>query len=466
MPAQDASPCAHEPRSPKRRRRDEETGEGQDADGVHTREHTHGGNGSGNGAADHDHEAEGAVAAPESERLLATAMHIPIIQKESLTQEQIDMLARARAYADQYTSQARFRPSCRNVCGVGQRFPSFPQIHGLDPKVLSGLSRVYVGSIPFDRNEEQMRMAFSPFGAVKSVSMTYDPATGRHKGFCFVEFETPEATVLSIESLRVGRPSNFANYDISTLPQPPKSRLYVSNVSEFVSEDEIRTLFETFGPVEKCALIPDRISRKHKSCGYVQFVDEAPVPVALATLARFELGGRTLYVRPALIGTEFPAGMRSLGHASPPQIPDWVKGVANSINSSAAGAGGEEEAPLDEHVSISATQRYSMMQKMMRPTEDGVVAASTVLELRNMVTVGDVDEFLQSEIASECEKYGAVARVVLWRDPATPPKPEDLMLVFVEFGSIDAAIKARLALEGRFFGGRRIQAVYSRLPAA
>nr|KAJ3421785.1 Poly(U)-binding-splicing factor puf60 [Polyrhizophydium stewartii] len=402
-------------------------------------------------------------------------MHIPIIQKESTIPPELQERAALALSADDRASRSA------QVCGVGQRFPSFPQIHGLDPKVLSGLSRVYVGSIPFDRNEEQMRMAFSPFGAVKSVSMTYDPATGRHKGFCFVEFETPEATVLSIEfmhglemsgrSLRVGRPSNFANYDISTLPQPPKSRLYVSNVSEFVSEDEIRTLFETFGPVEKCALIPDRISRKHKSCGYVQFVDEAPVPVALATLARFELGGRTLYVRPALIGTEFPAGMRSLGHASPPQIPDWVKGVANSINSSAAGAGGEEEAPLDEHVSISATQRYSMMQKMMRPTEDGVVAltriqASTVLELRNMVTVGDVDEFLQSEIASECEKYGAVARVVLWRDPATPPKPEDLMLVFVEFGSIDAAIKARLALEGRFFGGRRIQAVYSRLPAA
>ena len=42
---------------------------------------------------------------------------------------------------------------------------------------------------------------FQPFGPVKAVSLTFDPVTNRHKGFAFLEFETPEAAQLSIEQM-------------------------------------------------------------------------------------------------------------------------------------------------------------------------------------------------------------------------------------------------------------------------
>ena len=46
-----------------------------------------------------------------------------------------------------------------------------------------------------------LKQAFQAFGPVKSVSLTFDPVTNRHKGFAFVEYETPEAAQLSIEQM-------------------------------------------------------------------------------------------------------------------------------------------------------------------------------------------------------------------------------------------------------------------------
>ena len=46
-----------------------------------------------------------------------------------------------------------------------------------------------------------MKQAFQAFGPVKSVSLTFDAVTNRHKGFAFLEYETPEAAQLAIEQM-------------------------------------------------------------------------------------------------------------------------------------------------------------------------------------------------------------------------------------------------------------------------
>jgi RNA recognition motif-containing protein len=61
--------------------------------------------------------------------------------------------------------------------------------------------RTYIGSINFELNEAMLKQAFAPFGPVKSVSLTFDPVTNRHKGFAFLEYETPEAAQLYIEQM-------------------------------------------------------------------------------------------------------------------------------------------------------------------------------------------------------------------------------------------------------------------------
>ena len=85
-------------------------------------------------------------------------------------------------------------------------------------RALAFMGRIYVGSIPFDLGEDDVRQTFSICGPVKAVSMSVDSLTQKHKGFCFVEYEVPESAILALSqmdgmpmgqrTLRVGRPNN------------------------------------------------------------------------------------------------------------------------------------------------------------------------------------------------------------------------------------------------------------------
>lgn len=61
--------------------------------------------------------------------------------------------------------------------------------------------RVYVGSISFELKEDTIRQAFIPFGPIKSINMSWDPVTQKHKGFAFVEYELPEAAQLALDQM-------------------------------------------------------------------------------------------------------------------------------------------------------------------------------------------------------------------------------------------------------------------------
>jgi RNA recognition motif-containing protein len=62
------------------------------------------------------------------------------------------------------------------------------------------MKKLYVGNLPFDTDEDQIRELFSGYGDVLSVDMINDRETGRFRGFCFVGMENAEADA-AIEAL-------------------------------------------------------------------------------------------------------------------------------------------------------------------------------------------------------------------------------------------------------------------------
>ena len=46
---------------------------------------------------------------------------------------------------------------------------------------------LYVGNLSFDTTADDLRQAFEPYGSVTSASVISDRATGRSRGFGFVE---------------------------------------------------------------------------------------------------------------------------------------------------------------------------------------------------------------------------------------------------------------------------------------
>ncbi len=62
-------------------------------------------------------------------------------------------------------------------------------------------NKLYVGNLPFSTSEEALNEAFGQCGAVSSVKIITDKATGRSKGFAFVEMSTDEEAQKAIDTL-------------------------------------------------------------------------------------------------------------------------------------------------------------------------------------------------------------------------------------------------------------------------
>ena len=52
--------------------------------------------------------------------------------------------------------------------------------------------RLYVGNLPYSAGEAELQELFSKAGSVESVHVMRDAATGRARGFAFVEMTTDE----------------------------------------------------------------------------------------------------------------------------------------------------------------------------------------------------------------------------------------------------------------------------------
>ena len=61
--------------------------------------------------------------------------------------------------------------------------------------------RLYVGNLPYKATDEELTALFSTVGDVASARVMRDMATGRARGFGFVEMTTDEAAAKAIEKL-------------------------------------------------------------------------------------------------------------------------------------------------------------------------------------------------------------------------------------------------------------------------
>jgi len=60
-------------------------------------------------------------------------------------------------------------------------------------------SKLYVGNLSFGTTEEDIQLLFNQAGAVKSVNLIKDRASGRSRGFAFVEMDTGDAAQDAIQ---------------------------------------------------------------------------------------------------------------------------------------------------------------------------------------------------------------------------------------------------------------------------
>src|SRR4030095_16614632 len=107
-------------------------------------------------------------------------------------------------------------------------------------------------------------------------------------------------------------------------------KLYVGNLPYNTSEDDLRSLFSTYGNVASVAIITDRDTGRSKGFGFVEYPNDDEARNAISALSGQEYGGRALTVNEARPKTQSGGGgrggrylIRSLGSGKGGQSPPF-----------------------------------------------------------------------------------------------------------------------------------------------
>ena len=83
--------------------------------------------------------------------------------------------------------------------------------------------KLYVGNLPYEIGETELQELFSRAGAVESVSVMRDQATGRARGFAFVEMSTDEGAQEAIRELNASQVGGRSLTVNEARPKPARS---------------------------------------------------------------------------------------------------------------------------------------------------------------------------------------------------------------------------------------------------
>jgi RNA recognition motif-containing protein len=83
--------------------------------------------------------------------------------------------------------------------------------------------KLYVGNLPYEVGEADLEQLFATAGTVESVNVMRDMATGRARGFAFVEMATDDEAQRAISQLNA-QPFNGRNLTVNEArPKPERS---------------------------------------------------------------------------------------------------------------------------------------------------------------------------------------------------------------------------------------------------
>lgn len=155
-------------------------------------------------------------------------------------------------------------------------------------------SEVFVGGLPREATEEDLRELCEPCGEIFEVKLVKDKEKRESKGFAFVTFIAKDAAQKAIEELQ---DKEFKGKTLRCSLSQVKHRLFIGNVPKNLTEDEIRKILEETGPgVEniECFKDPQNPSR-NRGFLFVEYYNHACAEHAKEkmTSANFKIDGST-----------------------------------------------------------------------------------------------------------------------------------------------------------------------------
>ncbi|XP_034468761.1 poly(U)-binding-splicing factor PUF60a isoform X1 [Hippoglossus hippoglossus] len=365
--------------------------------------------------------------------------------------------------------------------GLGDALSPLQSVAAQRQRALAIMCRVYVGSIYYELGEDIIRQAFAPFGPIKSIDMSWDSVTMKHKvtrfRLCGVRDARGGTTSPGTDELcRIGR-KKHQEYDKAQSSQDAVASMNLFDlggqylrVGKAVTPPMPLLTPTTPGGLPAAAAVAAAAATAKITA---QETVGTSVLGALAgpALLSQQLGG----LPQAVMAAQAPGVITGVTPARPglPQVGLVNPVLATPLTLEASFEERKEEEeeeeecrqeaqqegvtePLSEqeHMSISGSNaRHMVMRKLLRKQE------STVMVLRNMVGPDDIDDDLEGEVTEECGTFGQVKRVIIYQErQGEEDDAEVIVKIFVMFSDAAEMNGAIQALNHRWFGGRKVVA--------
>lgn len=166
--------------------------------------------------------------------------------------------------------------------------------------------RLFVGNIPKIWDNEELEKALADKGAgIESVDLPKDlQNSNRNRGFAFVEYHNHACADkarrnLSLPGFKLGGNTPTISWaeprggsDNPTMSQVKV--VYVRNLPDNATQEELCKLFEHHGEITKVVLPPSKPGQAKRDFGFIHFADRSSALKAIEKTEKYELEGRVL----------------------------------------------------------------------------------------------------------------------------------------------------------------------------
>ncbi|ODQ77791.1 hypothetical protein BABINDRAFT_172584 [Babjeviella inositovora NRRL Y-12698] len=172
---------------------------------------------------------------------------------------------------------------------------------------------LFVGRLSWNIDDDWLMREFEPVGGVTSARVIMERATGRSKGYGYVDFESMAAAEKALAEYQGkeidGRPINL---DLSNAkptanagtndraarygdaPGAPSSTLFLGNLSFEADRDTLFEAFSAYGAVQSVRIPTNPETEQPKGFGYVEYGTIEEAKAALEALNGADLCGRNV----------------------------------------------------------------------------------------------------------------------------------------------------------------------------
>ncbi|KAI7853273.1 hypothetical protein BDC45DRAFT_511752 [Circinella umbellata] len=345
------------------------------------------------------------------------------------------------------------------------------------PEEVRDRRTIFVMQLAARLSSRELEDFFSQAGRVRDARIISDRNSRRSKGVGYVEFYEEESVqnalglsgqkllgipvLVQMSEAEKNRLALQNQNNAGGTQEPTFQRLYVGSIHFSLTEEDLRQIFEPFGPLDFVNLHKDPETGRSKGYAFIQYTRAADGRQALDKMNGFDLAGRNLKVG---LVTDKPGTQVNYTNLDD----DDSAGLAlNSLSRAEL----MHKLAARQPEPVGAEQKQEQQQKLQSNTSSyqpalapvpvatpniPVTPARTIM-MNNMFnpaeeTEPDWVQDLEVDIKQECMQFGEVEHIHV--------NANSLGEVYLKFSTVEAGGKALASLNGRWFGGKQITAVF------